>query len=132
MAKYSEVPNLDDYYNKSYIDELEDELRGLINDNKPIELLYSQNGLRQSRPGEPIVTFDTPMSYIIVEAYHILNGDKRTGEQTLTPGATFNGNLGEPIGTDISISFSSNGLTVTAITSISQLRFNIRGYGRRQ
>ena len=108
----------------------------MINDNKPIELLYSQNGLKQSGPGEPIVTFDTPMSYIIVEAYHVLNQDKRTGEQTLTPGATFDGNLGEPLVTDITISFSSDGLTVTATFFSSQLRdsirFDIKGYGRRQ
>lgn len=134
MAKYTEVPNLDNYYNKNYIDELEDELRGLINDNKPIELLYSQNGLNQNSPEDPIVTFDTPMDYIIVNAYILLMENKETGEQTLTPGATFNGFIADA--SSISISLSSNGLSVTAIISNSQLRgrtrFDIKGYGRRQ
>lgn len=99
-------------------------------------MLYSQNGLIQAEPGGPVVTFDTPMNYIIVNAYDIFNGDKRTGEQTLTPGTTFKGNLERPVGNDITISFSSNGLTVTAIIADSQLQsrihFDIKGYGRRQ
>ena len=89
--------------------------------------------MSQRRPGTPIVTFDTPMSYIIVDAYY---KNIRTGEQTLTPGATFNGYMGSPVGTNIIISFSSNGLTVTALISNSQVQsdiyFNIKGYGRRQ
>lgn len=124
---------MDDYYNKSYIDELEDELRGLINDNKPVELLYSQNGLSQRRPGEAIVTFDTPMSYITVDAYYYFNESERTGEQTITPGNSFNGRIE---GSSIRISLSENGLKVSAIISDSQLQsdiyFNIKGYGRKQ
>lgn len=76
------------------------------------------------------------MSYITVNAYDTFNEDKRTGEQTLTPGTTFEGNLERPVGNDIIISFSSNGLTVTAIIADSQLqyriKFDIKGYGRRQ
>lgn len=133
LAKYTEVPNLDNYYNKTYIDELEDELRGLINDNKPIELLYSQNGLNQRRPGQAIVTFDTPMNYITVDAYYCFNQSDRTGERTITPGNSFSGRINNR---EIIVSFSENGLTVNAIISDSQLQsdvyFNIKGYGRRQ
>ena len=89
--------------------------------------------MSQRRPGQPIVTFDTPMSYITVDAYY---DNIRTGEQTLTPGAKFNGYMGSPVGTNIIISFSSNGLTVTALISNSQVQrdiyFDIKGYGRRQ
>ena len=92
--------------------------------------------MNQRRPGTPIVTFDTPMSYIIVDAYYYFGESHRTGEQTITPGNSFNGYMGSPVGTNITISFSSNGLTVTALISNSQVQsdiyFNIKGYGRRQ
>lgn len=97
-------------------------------------MLYSQNGLNQSSPEEPIVTFDTPMTYITVNAYILYIENKETGEQTLTPGATFNGFIADA--SSISISLSSDGLSVTARISNSQLqgrtRFDIKGYGRRQ
>ena len=90
--------------------------------------------MRQSSPGAPIVTFDTPMSYIIVDAYYYLDQSRRTGEQTITPGNSFDGSIDD--GVYLSISLSENGLTVSAIITNSQMQtkifFNIKGYGRRQ
>ena len=90
--------------------------------------------MNQRRPGTPIVTFDTPMSYIIVDAYYYLDQSRRTGEQTITPGNSFDGSIDD--GVYLSISLSENGLTVSAIITNSQMQtkifFNIKGYGRRQ
>ena len=88
--------------------------------------------MNQRRPGEPIVTFDTPMSYVTVDAYYVFVESNRTGEQTITPGSSFSGKI---VDSRISISLSENGLTVNAMISDSQMQthiyFNIKGYGRR-
>ena len=75
------------------------------------------------------------MSYIIVDAYEDFNESSRTGEQTITPGNSFNGEIRGSASTSIRISLSENGLTVNAIITNSQMQtdicFNIKGYGRR-
>ena len=133
LAKYIEVPNLNNYYNKSYIDELEDELRGLINDNKPIELLYSQTNISQTGPEVPVVTFDTAMDYIEVNIHDSRTGEK-TGYQQITPGNNYEGRIN---GSPVIVTFSSDGLIVRARISDIQVQqyrtlFDIKGYGRRQ